>query len=70
MWNFYAYPKWVYQVPFVDFWRIFEMPILGYGGYIPFSLELFALYHLIVGILEPAGGQNFVQIVHHNAHSV
>jgi len=25
--------------------------LLGYGGYLPFSLELFAMYHLIVGIL-------------------
>ncbi len=51
MWNYYSYPKWVYRVPFVDFWHIFEMPLLGYGGYLPFSLELFAMYHLIVGLL-------------------
>lgn len=49
MWNFYSYPKWIYQVPFVDFLHIFEMPLLGYGGYLPFSLELFAIYHLVVG---------------------
>lgn len=49
MWNFYAFPKWQYTIPFVDFWRIFEMPILGYGGYIPFSWELYALYHFITG---------------------
>jgi hypothetical protein len=48
MWNFYSYPRWIYQVPFVDFFHVFEMPILGYGGYIPFALELFALYHLVV----------------------
>jgi len=49
MWNFYSYPKWEYHVPFVDFWHVFEMPALGYGGYIPFSLELFAAYHLMAG---------------------
>ena len=49
MWNFYSYPKWVYSVPFVGFAHVFEMPLLGYGGYIPFSLELFALYHLVTG---------------------
>jgi hypothetical protein len=27
------------------------MPLLGYGGYLPFALELFAMYHLIVGLL-------------------
>ena len=51
MWNYYAYPKWVYEVPFVDFLHIFEMPVVGYLGYIPFSMELFALYHLITSII-------------------
>ncbi|MEN6620881.1 MAG: hypothetical protein ABFD50_04980 [Smithella sp.] len=50
MWNFFSYPKWVYVIPFVGFMKIFEMPILGYAGYIPFSWELFAFYHLILGL--------------------
>jgi hypothetical protein len=50
MWNIFSYPKWIYQVPFVQFWHIFEMPILGYGGYLPFALELFAFYHLVTGL--------------------
>jgi hypothetical protein len=25
------------------------MPLLGYGGYLPFALELYALYHLVAG---------------------
>lgn len=49
MWNYYAYPKWVYQVPLADWFHIFEMPLLGYGGYLPFALELYALYHLVMG---------------------
>jgi hypothetical protein len=61
MWNFHSYPKWVYQVPHVDFWRIFEMPLLGYGGYLPFALELFALYHLVVGLFRPGKVQDFVR---------
>ncbi len=52
MWNFYSYPKWLYQVPFVDFLHLFEMPLLGYGGYMPFALELFALYQLAAGLLR------------------
>jgi hypothetical protein len=48
MWNFYAYPKWVYEVPFVDFLHIFEMPVLGFLGYLPFSMELFDIYHLLM----------------------
>jgi len=52
MWNYLSYPKWVYHIPFVDFLHIFEMPLIGYLGYIPFSLELFALYHFVTGILK------------------
>ena len=51
MWNFFSSPKWVYSVPGVDFLHIFEMPLLGYGGYLPFALELFAFYHLVMGLL-------------------
>jgi len=47
MWNFLAYPKWIYHTPGVEFLYIFEMPLLGYLGYIPFSFELFAIYHMI-----------------------
>jgi len=63
MWNFYSYPKWVYQVPFADFLHIFDMPLLGYGGHIPFSLELFALYHLIIGVLKPGKIGDFIQVL-------
>jgi hypothetical protein len=52
MWNYLSYPKWIYHVPFVDFLHIFEMPLIGYLGYLPFSLELFALYHFVTGILK------------------
>jgi hypothetical protein len=46
MWNFYSMPKWVYHVSYVGHPKLFEMPVLGYGGYLPFALELFALYNL------------------------
>lgn len=52
MLNFWSYPKWIYTIPYIDFWHMFEMPLLGYGGYIPFSMELFVLYHLITGLLR------------------
>ena len=51
MWNFHSYPKWVYHVPWGNWLHVFEMPLLGYGGYLPFSLELFALYHFVQGLL-------------------
>ncbi len=33
LWNYHSLPKWYYTVPYVDFWKVFEMPILGYAGY-------------------------------------
>lgn len=49
MWNFYSYPKWVYHTPGVEFLHVFEMPILGYLGYIPFAWELHGLWSLATG---------------------
>ena len=62
MWNYYSYPKWIYEVPFVDFLRVFEMPLLGYLGYVPFSWELFALYHLVVGLSGRKQRAGFVRV--------
>ena len=39
LWNYRSLAKWIYTVPFVNKFRIFEMPILGYAGYLPFGLE-------------------------------
>jgi len=47
MWNYYSFPKWVYHIPSLGFLRIFEMPLLGYGGYIPFALEVYALTNFL-----------------------
>ncbi len=63
MWNFYSYPKWVYDVPFVDFLHVFEMPLLGYGGYLPFSLELFCVYHLVAGLAFRGRRKDFIKII-------
>src|SRR3989344_5695328 len=46
-WNFYALPKWTYNVPFVSFFKIFEMPLLGYLGYFPFAFELYVMYFFV-----------------------
>ena len=51
MWNYLSLPKWIYHVPWGNWLHIFEMPLLGYGGYLPFSLELYAVYHLVAGLL-------------------
>ena len=50
MWNYWAYPKWQYTIPFVNFAHVFEMPLLGFGGYLPFGLEVYAVYHFLSGL--------------------
>jgi hypothetical protein len=39
LWNVYSLEKWIYTVPFVDRFHLFEMPLLGYAGYLPFGIE-------------------------------
>jgi len=39
MWNYRSLAKWIYTVPYVGRFRIFEMPLLGFAGYLPFGLE-------------------------------
>ena len=48
MWNQYSQARWVYMIPYVKRFELFEMPLLGYVGYLPFGLECMA----IVGLLE------------------
>lgn len=38
LWNFHSLLKWQYQVSFFNGYPVFEMPILGYLGYIPFGV--------------------------------
>jgi hypothetical protein len=49
-WNFWAGSKWIYKVPFFGKWKLFEMPILGFLGFLPFALECWILYHLLRAI--------------------
>lgn len=50
LWNYYSYPKWVYSIPELGFFKVFEMPILGYLGYPFFGLEVYALTVFVLGI--------------------
>ncbi|MFC1697529.1 hypothetical protein ACFL1H_04310 [Nanoarchaeota archaeon] len=51
-WNFLAINKWHYNIPFLGFFKVFEMPILGYLGYIPFAWSLYAVYHFINSLFK------------------
>lgn len=45
-WNFWADPKWTYSIPYFHFLQVFEMPLLGYGGYVPFAWSVYQLVWL------------------------
>jgi hypothetical protein len=51
-WNFWSLPKWIYTVPYVNFGHIFEMPLLGYGGYLPFGLEVFTMVNFVLPLIR------------------
>ena len=39
MWNIGSLAHWEYAIPYVHRFKLFQMPILGYAGYLPFGLE-------------------------------
>lgn len=47
LWNWRSLAKWIYTVPGVDRWRVFEMPLLGYSGYLPFGLECLLVVEML-----------------------
>ena len=51
MWNFYSLPKWIYTIPYVGFWKIFEMPFLGYFGYPFFGIIVYSFTIFMFSVL-------------------
>lgn len=49
MWNWGSLARWCYNVPFVNRFHLFEMPLLGYAGYLPFGIECAVIGDLIEG---------------------
>ena len=50
MWNVQSLVKWTYQVPHLHGVLVFEMPLAGFLGYLPFGLEC----ALVVGVVRRA----------------
>ena len=51
LWNYYSLARWTYAVPFVQRFHLFEMPIVGFGGYLPFGLECLVAGSMVIGNL-------------------
>jgi hypothetical protein len=43
-WNYWATAQWHYIFPIFQNAKIFEMPVPGYFGFLPFALECFVMY--------------------------
>jgi len=46
-WNMWAYTKWVYIFPVGQAVKFFEMPLVGFLGFLPFALEYFVMFHFL-----------------------
>ena len=46
-WNYWAVTKWEYSVPYLGHIKLFEMPVLGFLGFLPFVVESYAIYVFI-----------------------
>ncbi len=55
MWNYWSLAKWEYSIPYVGKFYLFEMPILGYAGYLPFGLECVAVTDFVWSFWQPKG---------------
>lgn len=64
-WNYWAGARWLYVFHITEHWKIFQMPALGFGGFLPFAAECWVLYETLRALktrLAAAGKQpEFVQ---------
>jgi hypothetical protein len=49
-------------VPFVQRWPVFEMPLLGYTGYLPFGLECGLVAVWVLGREEAVEGRRSARL--------
>jgi hypothetical protein len=50
-WNMWAYTKWVYVFPLGQDLKFFEMPLVGFLGFLAFALEYFTMFHFFASLL-------------------
>jgi len=61
LWNVKSEAHWEYTIPFVHRFLVFEMPLLGYAGYLPFGLECTVVADLLVNRYVPEPADQGVQ---------
>ncbi|EAR23156.1 hypothetical protein [Nitrococcus mobilis] len=50
LWNWHSLARWSYSIAYVERFHLFAMPLLGYGGYLPFGLTCIAAARLLTGL--------------------
>jgi hypothetical protein len=58
LWNYGSLAKWMYDVPWVGRGKLFEMPVLGFAGYLPFAWECAVLGDWLADLLAPKMERN------------
>ena len=51
-WNYWATTKWIYTLPFLRNPKIFEMPVVGFLGFLPFAVECYVMWIFIKSIIQ------------------
>ena len=54
-WNYWAYSKWVYTIPYWNTGKIFEMPVAGFLGFPPFAIDCYVMYNFVCFFRKDSG---------------
>ena len=60
-WNYWAFAKWEYDVPYWGHVKLFEMPVLGFLGFMPFVIESYAIYRFVRRLIPLRDGARFLE---------
>jgi hypothetical protein len=52
LWNYGSLGRWHYSIPSVERLYLFEMPLLGYAGYLPFGATCAVVMDLVARVVE------------------
>ncbi len=59
-WNYWALAKWEYDVPYLGHVKLFEMPVLGFLGFMPFIIESYAIYRFVRRMIPLRDGARYL----------
>ena len=55
-WNYWASTKWIYHIPYPTPFYIFEMPAVGFLGFLPFGIEFYVMYQATLLLVDRIQG--------------